>query len=135
MKLGRAGTMTHDYKRNGTTDLLAALNIATGEVITECAIATPPTTCSRSSSGSIGRFPAASRSTSCWTTSRPTWPPPSQTGSPSASDPMAPALHAHELLRRIQVGLDRPGRLVLGPEVAGPRGEGAGEVAYTDPGG
>ena len=28
--------MTHDYKRNGTTDLFAALNIATGEVLTEC---------------------------------------------------------------------------------------------------
>ena len=28
--------MTHDYKRNGTTDLFAALNIATGEVITQC---------------------------------------------------------------------------------------------------
>lgn len=27
--------MTHDYKRNGTTDLFAALNIATGEV-TDC---------------------------------------------------------------------------------------------------
>jgi transposase len=36
MRPGRAGTMTHDYKRNGTTDLFAALNIATGEVITEC---------------------------------------------------------------------------------------------------
>lgn len=36
MVRGRAGTMTHDYKRNGTTDLFAALNIATGEVITEC---------------------------------------------------------------------------------------------------
>ena len=36
MVRGRAGTMTHDYKRNGTTDLFAALNIATGEVLTEC---------------------------------------------------------------------------------------------------
>jgi transposase len=33
---GRAGTMTHDYRRHGTTDLFAALNVATGEVITEC---------------------------------------------------------------------------------------------------
>lgn len=33
LKPGRAGTMTHDYKRNGTTDLFAALNVATGEVI------------------------------------------------------------------------------------------------------
>ncbi len=33
MKPGRAQTMTHDYKRHGTTDLFAALNVATGEVI------------------------------------------------------------------------------------------------------
>jgi transposase len=33
MTRGRAGTMTHDYKRNGTTDLFAALNVATGEVL------------------------------------------------------------------------------------------------------
>src|SRR5471030_1744458 len=33
MKAGRAGTMTHDYKRNGTTDLFAAMNIGTGEVL------------------------------------------------------------------------------------------------------
>ena len=32
MKRGRGQTMTHDYKRNGTTDLFAALNVATGEV-------------------------------------------------------------------------------------------------------
>jgi transposase len=36
MRPGRAGTMTHDYKRNGTTDLFAALNTATGEVMTHC---------------------------------------------------------------------------------------------------
>ena len=36
LRPGRAGTMTHDCKRNGTTDLFTALNIATGEVITEC---------------------------------------------------------------------------------------------------
>lgn len=31
MKRGRAGTMTHDYKRNGTTTLFAALNVLTGD--------------------------------------------------------------------------------------------------------
>ncbi len=36
LKRGRAGTMTHDYKRNGTTTLFAALNMATGEVIGQC---------------------------------------------------------------------------------------------------
>ncbi|MGH3501008.1 MAG: IS630 family transposase [Nocardioidaceae bacterium] len=35
LKRGRAGTMTHDYKRNGTIDLFAAMNIATGEVLTD----------------------------------------------------------------------------------------------------
>ncbi len=34
MKPGRAGTMTHDYKRNGTIDLFAAMNVGTGEVLT-----------------------------------------------------------------------------------------------------
>jgi transposase len=36
LRPGRAGTMTHDYKRNGTVDLFAALDIRTGEVITDC---------------------------------------------------------------------------------------------------
>jgi transposase len=36
LKKGRAGTMTHDYKRNGTTTLFAALDIATGAIIGEC---------------------------------------------------------------------------------------------------
>ena len=36
MKKGRAGTMTHDYKRNGTTTLFAALNVATGAVLGTC---------------------------------------------------------------------------------------------------
>ena len=36
IKPGRAATMTHDYKRNGTTSLFAALNIASGEVIGSC---------------------------------------------------------------------------------------------------
>src|SRR5216684_722297 len=36
MKKGRAGTMTHDYKRNGTTTLFAALNMLDGKVIGAC---------------------------------------------------------------------------------------------------
>ncbi|MDQ2943813.1 MAG: IS630 family transposase [Candidatus Dormibacteraeota bacterium] len=36
MKKGRAGTMTHDYKRNGTTTLFAALDVLTGAVIGQC---------------------------------------------------------------------------------------------------
>ncbi len=33
LKKGRAGTMTHDYKRNGTTTVFAALNVLDGTVI------------------------------------------------------------------------------------------------------
>jgi transposase len=36
LKKGRGQTMTHDYKRNGTTSLFAALNTATGEVLGKC---------------------------------------------------------------------------------------------------
>jgi len=36
LKPGRAGTMTHDYKRNGTTTLFAALNVLDGTVIGRC---------------------------------------------------------------------------------------------------
>jgi len=36
LKRGRAGTMTHDYKRNGTTTLFAALNYLDGTVIGRC---------------------------------------------------------------------------------------------------
>jgi transposase len=36
IKPGRAGTMTHDYRRNGTTTLFAALEVLTGRVIGQC---------------------------------------------------------------------------------------------------
>lgn len=36
LKKGRAATMTHDYKRNGTATLFAALNILDGQVIGQC---------------------------------------------------------------------------------------------------
>ena len=36
LKKGRCGTMTHDYKRNGTTTLFAALELAQGKVIGQC---------------------------------------------------------------------------------------------------
>jgi transposase len=36
MKQGRCGTLTHDYKRNGTTTLFAALELLQGQVVGEC---------------------------------------------------------------------------------------------------
>ena len=36
LKKGRCGTMTHDYKRNGTTTLFAALDVLQGRVVGQC---------------------------------------------------------------------------------------------------
>jgi len=36
LKKGRCGTVTHDYKRNGTSTLFAALDVMTGRVVGEC---------------------------------------------------------------------------------------------------
>ena len=36
MKKGRAGTMTHDYKRHGVTTLFAALDVLEGRIIGQC---------------------------------------------------------------------------------------------------
>ena len=36
LKRGRCATMTHDYKRNGTTTLFAALEVAQGKVVGQC---------------------------------------------------------------------------------------------------
>jgi transposase len=36
LKKGRCGTLTHDYKRHGTTTLFAALNVLAGHVIGDC---------------------------------------------------------------------------------------------------
>lgn len=36
LKRGRCGTMTHDYQRNGTTSLFAAMNVLNGTIISQC---------------------------------------------------------------------------------------------------
>ncbi len=36
LKKGRAGTLTHDYKRHGTTTLFAALDVARGTILRDC---------------------------------------------------------------------------------------------------
>ena len=76
MVRGRAGDDDHDYKRNGTTDLFAALNVATGEVVAQCR--------QRHAGADVLAFfklidkqvPRSGwTSTSCWTTCPPTPPP------------------------------------------------------------
>ena len=83
LRRGRAATMTHDYKRNGTVDLFAALNVATGEVLHQ--------TRRRHTGADVLAFfrwidvhtPATSTSTSSWTTSPRTSPNPCGNGSPT----------------------------------------------------
>jgi len=58
LKKGRGATMTHDYKRHGTTTLFAALNVLTGEVLGE---RTWHATATRSSFGSSMRSSAPCR--------------------------------------------------------------------------
>jgi transposase len=80
IKPGKAGTLTHDYKRNGTTTLFAALNVLDGSVISRymqrhrhsCASSTPSSTPCR----------PASSSTRSSTTTRPTSIRRSSSGSP-----------------------------------------------------
>jgi transposase len=68
MKKGRAGTMTHDYKRHGTTTLFAALNVLDGTVIGRNMPATATRSLSASSTLSSARCRPESRSMPSWTT-------------------------------------------------------------------
>ena len=80
MKAGRAGTMTHDYQRNGTVDLFAAMNVATGQVLTELRKGHTGVDVLRFFSRSTPPCPAAWAFMSCWTTSPPTPPRRSRSG-------------------------------------------------------
>ena len=71
MKKGRAGTMTHDYKRHGTTTLFAALNVLDGTVIAATSSATGTRSSSASSTRSR-RSAGATQSTPSSTTTPPT---------------------------------------------------------------
>ena len=58
MKKGRAGTMTHDYKRNGTTTLFAALNVLDGNGHRPVHAAPPPSGVHPLSQPDRGQVPA-----------------------------------------------------------------------------
>ena len=68
LKKGRAGTMTHDYVRHGTTTLFAAMNVLDGTVIGR----NMRKSLFASSMSSRSRFPQARRSTPSSTTTPPT---------------------------------------------------------------
>ena len=82
---GRGGTMTHDYKRNGTTDPFAAMNVATGEVLYDCRKTHTSADVLRFSSTSTCTSRRTWASTWCWTTCRPTWARRSPSGWPARS--------------------------------------------------
>jgi len=71
MKKGRAGTMTHDYKRHGTTTLFAALNVLDGTSAEICS-ATGTRSSSDSSTQSRRKCRCESKSTPSSTTTQPT---------------------------------------------------------------
>ena len=76
---------THDYKRNGTTNLYAALEIASGQVVTACQPAAPPPGVPRLLPPNRARASPTASCTSCSTTPPPTPPPRSSAGSPATS--------------------------------------------------
>ena len=80
LKAGRGRTMTHDYKRNGTTDLFAALNVGTGEVLHETRKTHTGEDVLAFSNGSISRSHRTRRSMLCWTTCQRTSPNPCGSG-------------------------------------------------------
>jgi putative transposase len=64
MGLGYVEGVTHDYIRHGTTTLFAALDVATGEVLTQCRPSADRATGTRSSWGSCARSRSPSPRTS-----------------------------------------------------------------------
>jgi len=72
MKKGRAGTMTHDYKRNGVTTLFAALNVLDGAVIGSNMARYRHQEFIRFLNAVEGKVPPARRSTPSSTITRPT---------------------------------------------------------------
>jgi hypothetical protein len=113
----RAGTMTDDYKRNGTTDLFAAMNISTGEVLTHCQKGQPPRTSCDSSSRSTPASPEASLSVSYSTPLCAQGPGDHQVARTPRPPTLAPALHPNvEFLdqphRAVVQRTDRPARLL-----------------------
>jgi hypothetical protein len=71
LKKGRAGTMTHDYKRNGTTTLFAAFDVLEGKV----------TSAASSKASSISRPPSIASSPTTTSSQSPSSGPPIQTKS------------------------------------------------------
>ena len=81
LKPGKCGTMTHDYKRHGTTTLFAALNVLDGVVIGRCMQHHRHQEFIASPTPSSAKFPSERTSMPSWTTTAPTKTPRSKPGS------------------------------------------------------
>ena len=79
---GRAGTLTHDYKRHGTIDYSKLSTWPPARSCTISRLVTPGATCCPSSNGSMRTFRVNSTCTSCWTTFPRTHRNPCVSGSP-----------------------------------------------------
>jgi transposase len=113
MKKGRGETMTHDYKRNGTTTLFAALDVASGKVIGSClpkhrhTVPDVPENTREGSPGRTGRAPYSRQLRDTQTCHC--------EGVAGKTSKVPPALHAHVLV------LAEPGRAVFpGTDRQGP---------------
>jgi transposase len=80
MRPGQIGRRTHDSVRHGVTDLFAALNLATGQVVHQTAPSIGRSSSVRFSTRSTTPCLAASTSMSCWATPQRTRPPRSSAG-------------------------------------------------------
>lgn len=111
MRPGQVERRTHDYKRNGTTSVFAALDVKAGTVVGKCMSRHRATEFRKflGSASSLTRSsatcPAISTFMSSWTTTARTRPSSFATGSPSAA--LARALHTDISL------MDQPSRTLL----------------------
>ena len=108
---GPGRTLTHDYKRNGTIDLFAALNVATGEIVHDLArTVTPAAMCLVLQMARRPRARRPRRARHLGQPVRPQRPNQYANGSPTQPNTLAPALHTDLVI------MAEPRRvLVLGP--------------------
>jgi hypothetical protein len=99
MTHGHGKTITHDSKRNKTTDLFAAMHVATDEVLYDCKQGNGPSTCCATSTSSTSMCRVTSRSTPCSTTSPPTRHRRSLAGLPIRNTPGGTCTSLRRLLR------------------------------------
>ena len=129
MKRGRGGTMTHDYKRHGTTDLFAAMNVGHRRgALRHEEVATRPPTCSAFFKLIDLHVPKRPRDPRrARQPLRPQGPAGGRVAGRSEARPLAPSLHAHlvvvaeprrALVQRAHRATAPPRRVHLGARIS-----------------